>query len=198
MIGRASIARTNLSKTHRFRGRVVRRRRGPQYGQHAAQLLRMSDRQRPLAGLQLRIAFNPTVVPQDTVHAKAIESRGLAAADLQRKGVLARGIDDRRAPVRLSPAASDFLLAAVHLEGHGHHRARRTVAKRDLVSRNIMPLQVDGDVEQRRRRRDRRLHERCGRKVVQRDHDRIDPYVSSSFTRTGSSPSRTVATGTVF
>ena len=83
LIGSAAIAGTNLSETRRFRGRVVRRRRGPQYGQHAPQLLRMSDRQRPLGGLQIGIAFDPTVVPQDTVHAEAIESRGLAAADLQ-------------------------------------------------------------------------------------------------------------------
>ena len=41
----------------------------------------MPGRQRLFAGLQIGIAFDAAVVPQDTVDAEAIESRRLAAAD---------------------------------------------------------------------------------------------------------------------
>ena len=152
----------------------------------------------PVPGLQVGIAFNGAVVPQDTAHSEAIESRGLADADLQRKRVLAGGIDDRRAPVRFSPAAPDFLLAAEHLEGHGHDGARRAVAKRDLVDRHIVRARStvtssNGDAD---------VTVGCtsgtGEKSSSESTIGSTPYRSRSLTRTGSVPSRTVATGTVF
>ena len=41
----------------------------------------MTRRQSLFARLEIGIALNPAVVPQDTVHAEAIEPRRLAAAD---------------------------------------------------------------------------------------------------------------------
>ncbi len=151
------------------------------------------------ARLEIGIALNPAVVPQDTVNAEAIEPRRLATADRHRERVLAGGVDNRRAPVRLPSAASDLLFAAVHLEGHGYDGAHRSVAKCNLVAGHIGPqsrstvTSSSGDAE---------VTIGCtsgtGENSSSDSTIGSTPYRSRSSTRTGSAPSRTLATCTVF
>ena len=94
------------------------------------------------ASPQLGIAFDAAVIPQDAFDVEAIEARDLAGADLQCERVLARGIDNWRAPVRLSPATQDFLLVAKHPEHTAMTARAMRSGKRHYVGRGRSGFRV--------------------------------------------------------